>query len=219
MAKKILILVLSYNAPPFDSLMRAQMETWNSVHHDDVQTIFYHGSNDDFIPVLKEDGRLILPCNDAYYQMQWKMKLALDCVWGMNWDLIFRTNSSSYVHKRRLIGYADSLPTEKLYGGWEIKTNPGTEFNIVSGAGIFLSRDTAEILKNELPEGEAAEEDYLAGQILNGNHKIPILCDKSRYDVGQYVGDPPKDRYHYRLKNGDRMNDVKNFFKLHEKVK
>lgn len=223
---KILILILSYNSPPFDTLMRVQQETFDSVEVEGVRTVYYHGGSTVGRPVVytnmdefKSWYRVEFPCTDSYYFMTEKFKEALKFIEKEDindFDLIFRTNSSSYVNKPALIEFAKTLPREKLYAGWEIEGNAG--YNVVSGAGIWLSRDTAKILMEEIDPKREREEDCLIAEIL-AHHSIPIIDDKSRYDVNGNIEYVPTDLYHYRFKHGgDRLIDAHNMILLHNKI-
>lgn len=222
---KILILVLSYDNPPYDALMRAQKATWASMKHPGVATAFYYGGllekdfeGKDFdLAAGLDNGGIIdiqLKCTDSYYYMADKFQRALEYVIDMRWDLIFRTNSSSYVNIDRLVEFAEKLPKEKCYAGWEIVGNDG--YNIVSGAGIFMSRDVAEILMNEIDPKFEREEDVYIGQLLH-EAGIPIIDDKSRLDY-PFESDKMDEAYHFRLKTGDRFADAENMLSLHKQL-
>ncbi len=216
---RILIMVLSYDEPPYSDLMEMQKETWADLLdiglHKEIGEVFYHGGATEN-PVWFYDGTVVLPCTDSYYFMSEKFKLALEYVWGWEWDIIFRTNSSSYINKTKLWEFAQTLPTEGLYAGWEIEGNAG--YNIVSGAGFFLSRDTAEILKNDIDPSFEREEDVYCGQLLF-DKGIKIIDDKSRFDVDCISDEIPLDRYHYRCKTGNRYQDCSNMKQLHKMIK
>ena len=216
---RILILVLSYTEHPYNGMMQAQQETWDSVKVEGIKTAFYHGN-----PILPKgnmyysptNGEMQFNCSDAYYEMHWKFKLALDAIKLLEfgeYDFIFRTNSSSYINKERLLKHAETLPKERCYSGWSLG-----EKEAVSGAGIWLSPDMVDILREELPPGENIEEDILIGRILHGKYGIEIQDDKSRYDITD-VAEVPLDRYHYRLKTSDRLQDIRNMYQVHQRIK
>lgn len=222
---KILIMVLSYNEPPFDKLMNIQKQTWASIAtHDfitdnNTPTIFYHGTeNKTEEPLWFYDGTLQVPLTDNYYLMAGKFKYALEYATNHNWefDLIFRTNSSSYVNKKVLLEFSETLPKEKLYSGWTFEDSNDDKGLCVSGAGIWLSRDTAEILMNQIDPEKEIEEDVEIGRILRRNG-ITAIDDKSRFDIPLHFGIVPFDRYHYRCKSGpaNRIADIGNMKKLH----
>jgi len=224
---KILIMVLSYNEPPYSDLMKMQQQTFGSENVDNVYTIYYHGrrirgGNLHFFTrygsLHSNWERLEFDCTDAYYYMAEKFQLALKYAFdNLDFDIIFRTNSSSYVNQKRLVEFAYTLPKTRLYGGWELEGNAG--YNVVSGAGIWLSPDTAKIVMDDINVLREREEDNLIAEILN-NHRVKIIDDKSRIDVPSYFESDaiPLTSYHYRFKTGDRQQDVKNMNKIHQLI-
>lgn len=210
---KILILVLSCPDPPYDAFMNAQFETWDNEKYQNVDVLNYDGVGSwnvnegigmNYSEQVSED----------YFMMHWKLKKALETINLPYYDFIFRTNSSSYINKERLYEFAKTFPKEKCYAGYSLEGKQA-----VSGAGIWLSPDMCEILKNEIPEGEQIEEDLLIGQILHVKHKIPIIDDRSRVDIPEVL-DPdntPLNAYHYRFKaHLEREKDVENMYQLHK---
>lgn len=231
-APKILIMVLSYNQPPFDELMRAQKETWDSINQPGVTTLYYRGIDIPPGPVSKApiyfgeriyswSEELVCACTDKYYYMAAKFSLALN--WALadiSWDLIFRTNSSSYVNKKRLVEFAATLPREKLYAGKTLVDLNDFSGIAISGAGIWLSRDTAEILQKEIDPEFEQEEDIYCGRILRKHGIVPI-ADESRFDYpegmeGRHYTDA--DVYHIRFKTGDRKKDADNMRLVHKSI-
>lgn len=224
---KILVMILSFNETPYKELMWAQQDSFDSINVDGVRSIYYHGGQFDNGTIklaVKHSNpnssweRVSFQCTDAYYYMAAKFKEALEYVKDWDYDIIFRTNSSSYVHKQRLKNFADTLPTEKLYAGWTFTDSEDFGGACVSGAGIFLSRDTAEILRNEIDPAVEREEDVEVGRILRRNG-IVAIDDKSRVDINADIPYPPTDAYHYRFKTGDRIQDANNMRLIHEKIK
>lgn len=225
MQPKILIMVLSFDEPPYRELMRMQQDTFDSIDVEGVRTVYYYGGlpNDNKLHYVEDacgqsSIRLQLFCTDAYCLMAEKFKMALEYVKDWDYDIIFRTNSSSYVNKEKLVEFAKTLPTEKLYAGWEIQGNAG--YNVVSGAGIFLSRDTAEILRGKIDPNFEREEDVYCGQLLH-EAGIEIINDKSRFDVPMSIAQKeiPLDRYHYRFKTTqNRLADIGNMKLLHKLI-
>lgn len=226
---RILILVLSYNVEPFSSLMKTQQASWDSVEVEGVETMYYHGGFDPKNIMTEHYSEMVsggsswsqwaFKCTDKYYFMAAKFKKALEWIKDDEYDYIFRTNSSSYVNKKALLEFAKTLPTEKLYAGWEIKGNEG--FNIVSGAGFFLSRDTAKILMENIDPVFEKEEDYYCAKILH-EHGIEIIDDKSRYDytggVLQQLSIKTLQPYHIRFKTDSREQDIENMKIIHKLI-
>jgi hypothetical protein len=224
---KLLIMVLSYTNPPYADLMQTQLGTWASIldirFTDRILQLFYHGGYSGLEPKYYYDGTLELPCTDEYYKMAGKFKLALEFVNNNGWeyDLIFRTNSSSYVNKEELLKFAEKLPLEKCYAGWTFVDSEDFGGLCVSGAGIWLSRDCAEILMNEIDLEKEIEEDVYIGRILR-KHGIEAIDDKSRVDIDSVrpYDEIPLNRFHYRFKgiHGDRLKDAENMRKIHQLI-
>lgn len=228
MAMRILIMVLSYNTPPYDELMRAQQETWGAVGEYDVKTLYYYGGPKESIhhKVVQENHKTVsheiqFPCADSYYYMAEKFKMALDYVKDWDYEIIFRTNSSSYVNKRQLQRFAATFPKEKLYAGWTIVDSEDHGGLAVSGAGIFLSRDTAEILRENIDPTFEMEEDIYCGRILR-KHGITAIDDRGRFDfVGglqNWLVISATHPYHIRFKTDNRIEDANNMRKVHEHI-
>lgn len=219
---RILILVLSYTELPWGGLMQSQWDTWGGTGNN-VDVVYYTGKG----LIRSVDGRIKgepanmqfyddfeIPVSDSYYEMHWKFKKALDHIANKPYDFIFRTNSSSYINKKRLLKHAESLPKEKCFSGWSLG-----EKEAVSGAGIWLSPDMVKILREEIPPGENIEEDILIGRILHGKYGIEILDDKSRFDVTEEnVEYAPLEAMHYRFKTGNRLQDIRNIYRLHKRI-
>lgn len=175
--KSVLILVLSCNRSPFREMMIAQMRTWDSLHQYGVSTVFYSG---DSASVQWERNWLKVPAPDNYQCIGWKTKLAIEEVLKTPWDYFFRTNSSSYVCKKRLLEYVQTLPLTGYYGGminYVGMINYGKYPPIwASGAGMLMSRDVAVIVQNGLNPVKSGDrvDDVEIGQICCNNG---IRCD------------------------------------------
>lgn len=222
---RILIMVLSYDESPYKELMQAQQASWDSVEVEGIDTIYYHGSlaagDKVTCSVLIKNAiwsrEVQFKCTDAYYLMSKKLKKCLEYVKDWDYDYIFRTNSSSYICKQKLKEFAETLPKEKLYAGWTFTDSEDFGGKCASGAGFWLSRDTAEILRNEIDPDFEMEEDVYCGRILR-KHGIVAIDDRSRFDVGPVVSGVPTDRYHYRFKNKNRLMDAENMKVLHKLI-
>lgn len=144
---RVLIMVLSSKKPPYDKIEKAQRETWDSVVVDGVNTYYYYG--------------------DDYDMMHHAFKKALNSVWRKKWDVIFRTNSSTYVCKDKIKRYVESIDIKgNLYAGYSTGS-------MVSGTGILLNRATAKILRDELDDHPSPSEDTLIGTILSRHGIFP----------------------------------------------
>ncbi len=207
---KILILVLSYNKGVFADFLRTQQSTWDANKRPNIDVIYYYGMDKGMPDHYDKQKDLILNCSDEYDMMHWKFKLALDAIDYHKYDLIFRTNSCSYIVKDRLLEVAKKLPLTNCYAGW----NCGTW---ISGAGIFFSPDVLDILRSELTPEPYGAEDVMFGRMLAD--RITMIDDKSRIDA-DVEGVDDFSGWHYRFKTSnyepDRFRDVNNMIKLHE---
>jgi hypothetical protein len=200
---KVLILVQASDLNPYNALQRGQEETWDNEEVEGVHTVYYlTGQEDKF-----EGKKLYIKCEDGYPMLHWKLKLAVDYLWELDWDVMFRTNASSYVDKKMVLEKAKTLPTEKLYCG---KDGGG----FASGCGFFISRDCLEIIRKEFTPDVTPYEDGMIGSVL-GRHGIRVTPGAERCDTN---GENLINTYHYRCKsdNGDRNKDLIAFRKIHE---
>lgn len=208
---KLLILVLSYNSGVFREFMDAQFRTWCTLHPYTVDVIFYYGDTGKVSQEMDgmHNSELQVNYPDDYNLMHWKFKLALDAIDYHKYDLIFRTNSCSYIVKERILKVAETLPKTKCYAGWCNGT-------WISGAGIFFSPDVLDILKEELTPARHGAEDVLIGEMLAG--RIEMIDDKSRTDA-EVDGFKSYEGYHFRAKTSndvnDRHRDVQSLLKCH----
>lgn len=213
---KILILVQTSLQPPYDKLYLGQIQTWDSYKTDDVQTVYYCGGDTPMgamsmdIKATNHDSRLVqFNCSDIYEMMHWKYKLTLDYVWNWEWDIIFRSNSSSYIDKEMLMQKALTMPKEKCYCG----INGG---NFASGAGLFLTRDVVKIFRDEFTDAPHPAEDVLMGEHVR-KHGIAFTPGAERCDYW-HTAHPVKRHYHYRCKSdtADRNKDLIAFREIYK---
>jgi len=191
-------------------MQKAQRETWDSVKVPGVSTVYYYGLNGAIY--YKEDGeKLYCPCSEAYNMMHYRHKLATEYVMDWDWDILFRTNASSYVDKKRLLEFAQSLPLEGCF----VSKGSG----IMSGAGFFLSRDLVKIANVGIDTHPTPSEDMYIFTMLN---RAGYICGDSgdRVEFNHYSDSPERECYHYRCKSDteDRTKDVKAFHKLFKQL-
>jgi hypothetical protein len=111
-------------------------ETWASTAVESAEVVFYRGGS-----LLRDEGReLELPVSDALDRIGEKTLRCFEHVLEhREFDLVFRTNLSSYVDLPNLHAYArDAASPTGFYAG-----RGGTidDIRFVGGAGYFLSRD------------------------------------------------------------------------------
>lgn len=158
---KVLIMVLSGADPLYRKLMLGQQQTWDSINVKGVETIYYYGGA---AKTYHNFGctEIVCACPDIYNMMHWKFKMALDHIWELDFDFIFRTNSSTYVRKEKIYEFLKDKPKEKYYAGVD-----GGGY--ASGTGAILSRDCAKIIKDQFIDEPSPSEDSLMGVYLQRN--------------------------------------------------
>lgn len=187
---KVLIMVLSCMKPPYDRLYKTQLETFESIKVDNVETYFYFA--------------------DEYELMHVSFRNALIDVWEKDWDIIFRTNSSSYINKRKLKDFLEN----KSGTIWI-----GDENGYNSGAGFMISRDLAKILMCEIKDDKYPYEDLLIHKILESKG---YLCQKGYRCIYDHSSKYFSDTYHIRVKSDfydiDRQMDIDAMKYIHNKL-
>lgn len=205
---RVLILVLASKEPPFDKMVEAQKETWDSIEVEGVDTIYYYSGKE-----FKQDGKdLFVKCPNDYNMMHYRMKLALDWIFDRDcvYDYIFRTNASSYVDKKRLKQWLEDKPRRRFYCGLS-----GGGF--ASGCGFALSTDLINILRT-MDDYPSDSEDCLIGVYLQ-KERVKVSPGALRWDFYPHSDQHniPK-IYHYRCKSDDldRTKDIKAFHHIHK---
>jgi hypothetical protein len=205
---KILVLVLSANVAPYPALMRTQRETWASVPIEGVEPVFYHGGE-----TLSLDGcRLVLPVSDHLHEVGRKTLAAFEwAVAHRDFDLVFRTNNSSYVDLPNLRRYVDQHGrAQRFYSGFVglFDTLP-----FASGSGYFLSRDLVEVVLDHRDrwrhEWEEADDVALA-DVLLGEGVTPEPAPRVDYRSQDEVTSIDTSQYHFRCRTAtqNRRGDI-----------
>lgn len=135
------IMVLSSMKPPYDELLKAQMETWDSRKVEGVNTHYYFG--------------------DKYELMHVPFKETLKVLLTQPFDFIFRTNSSSYVNKNKLKEFLSDKPKTGVF--------IGNGDGVMSGAGFIISKDIAQIVCDKLTDEPHPYEDQLIAGIIESS--------------------------------------------------
>jgi len=191
-------MVLSCKKYPYDKLYEAQTATWDSEQHNNVETVYYFA--------------------DEYELMHIPFKQCIDEVWNKDWDIIFRTNSSSYINKQMLYDYIKDFPINNTW--------IGDPWSYNSGCGFFMSRNLVQILRDNLTEEPFPFDDVLIADIITRHTKLtPISGKRNVYD---HVNKSFEPCYHHRCKcdittitdkNGttdNRQQDIDAMYHLHK---
>jgi hypothetical protein len=208
---KILIVVLSYlDNGIYTKFFETQNESWNSVRVDGVETFFLTGNhNKDEI-----DGSLIKTnVKESIFHCGFKTIKAFELLENLEYDYIFRTNSSSYVDKKMLFDYLYDKPRDNFYCGVI-----GNYRNILyaSGSGFAISKNAVDlVLQNKEIWDHGYIDDVSLGLLLKKFDISPTLAP--RFDVQTVDDNTPMDYYHYRIKTSNRERDcqyMKSIFEL-----
>ena len=163
--KKVLILVVSVQTPPYGKMIDTSLQTWDSVAVDGVETVFYCSRPKQF----NTDKIIYIDVDESYFTMGYKMLAAFD--WAMankEFDYIARVNASCYVDKKQLINYVQSLPDKNVFACLEVAATETEQKWSWGGGQFILSKDIVElILKNRNAWNHSIMEDKAIGHLMN----------------------------------------------------
>ncbi len=166
---KVLILVQSVNKSRYPELRKVQQETWDSVPHPHIKTLYYYPDPDN--EFVRDNNMHIKGSDDWKYMFMQTMK-AFRTALSMEWDFLFKTDNSAYVYKKELYKLLSTKPAIKFYGGHKLIHKDLGEF--LWGEGVALSRDVVQLLVDEYllyPSRRMGVEDPHIGHMLKGRIK------------------------------------------------
>lgn len=165
--KTVLIMVISLDKPPYDEMMRTQINTWDSIHVEGVDTVYYCG-----MPMKENTDKILyFPVVESLYNMGYKDIEAFEWVLkNKTFDYIARVNSNTYVDKKKLIDHVQSLPGEKYYGGLTVQDVPEWSW---AGCGLLISRDVIKTIINNKESWNHKDMEDKAMSMLVKSLKIP----------------------------------------------
>jgi hypothetical protein len=178
--KRVLILAIGAQLPPWDKMFQTSLETWDSISVDGVDTLFYFGN-----PVKENtDNAIYFPVEEHYNTMGVKMLSAFDWVLkNKEFDYIARINSSCYVDKKELIKHIQTLPDKNVFSGGAVQKNELDDY-LWGGLQWIISKDVIQkFFDNKDKYNHSLMEDvalsYLAKDIGIPFHKgIGCAIDK-----------------------------------------
>lgn len=130
---------------------------------------------------------LISKCEENYWgSLLTKAINGIEYFQENDYDLVFKTNLSTFINVPTFYDYCNKIPNEReyvydgIFGGYE-------GFNFVSGAGILLNKKCSQIiLNNQNLITEKWTDDIFFGYVLNKLNKIePNSGGLNRYDLIQ----------------------------------
>jgi hypothetical protein len=180
---KILYLALAGGSPDHDSHQKSQEETWAQNQEPGVRVIWMHGDENLVNPRI-DGNNLYLPVQEQYEKLLEKTILAVNwALENIEFDYLIRTNTSNYFYQPLVRKHLSKfLKTENTAGGviasWRgliqgVKKN----HSYISGAGIYLSRASTQLLRSmNAKEYTGVPDDVAIGHwlSLNGTKFRPI---------------------------------------------
>lgn len=163
--KRVLILVVSVQSPPYGRMIETSMRTWDSIEVEGVETIFYCSRPKQF----NTDKIIYIDVDESYYTMGYKMLAAFD--WALankDFDYIARINASCYVNKKELINQVQSMPDNNLFSCLEVAASPTEQKWSWGGGQFIISKDIIElIVKHRHKWNHSIMEDKALGHLMN----------------------------------------------------
>lgn len=205
---KILIVVLSEKREGYYVKMeQAIRQTWaaKALEHDSIVDVLYtYGQWDRDIKgeVERHGDKLDINYREDYFKTSGKNIKTLKYVYEkFEFDYVFRTNLSAYIHVDKLVEYAQDKPRENFYHGIHGKHPDNKEITFVSGAGFFLSRDVVKLVAENVDQIKLNTIDDI-GLASFLHNKVQPTTGK-RIDLLEefknWQGVPDDSHYHYRV--------------------
>lgn len=134
--KKVLILVLSHDKPPYNKMVETALQTWDSDEVEGCQTVYY------FDGVMANTDKFIyLNVDSGLLGMGKKTLSAFEYVLSnFEFDYIARVHSSIYVNKKLLYQHIQTLPGKDYFAGSVADSANGFKY-IWGGTGFIISKD------------------------------------------------------------------------------
>lgn len=208
---KILVLVLATRLAPYPALIRTIKRTWAACPVPDAKTLFYYGGaglelDGDDLTVPAPGGRAdIGRASVACFEYVLRHR---------EFDVVFRTNCSSYVDLRNLCDYARAHVTGRFYSG----LIGLREIPFASGSGYFLSRDLVELVvrQQSLWNHDLVDDRALAA-LLARNHVAPVPAPRQDFRWAPALGDIDTSLYHFRCRTTTwrRFEDRRIMLRIH----
>jgi hypothetical protein len=206
------MLVIACETHPLFKQLKVE---WRKNIHPSVKNIFIqYSSNVDQI-TLVDDDTLFLPGTESFEGITSKTVESLEYfLHYTNFTHVIRTNLSSVWHYPRLISYLNTREMTGLFTG-VIGTDNSRYF--ISGAGMYMSRDVAELLvKNKEKVYTYSFQDDLAISYALDDLGVKLTSTSNRIDLitpelfNANKHSIPRNIHHFRLKQvGDRSVEPK----------
>lgn len=199
---KILMLVIACETHPLFKQLKVE---WRKNTHPSVKTIFIQYSLNVNEIILVDDDTLFLPGTESFEGITRKTVESLEYfLQSTNFTHVIRSNLSSVWHYPRLISY---LKTREMTGLFTGVMGMDNSRYFVSGAGMYMSRDVAELLvRNKEKVYTYLFQDDLAISYALDDLGVKMTSSSNRFDLvtpelfetNKYS--IPRNIHHFRLK-------------------
>jgi hypothetical protein len=207
---KILVLIISSEHPHYIALENSWRKYMNN--HPMITSKFLRCKPN--IPAHEDGDTFYANCVESWEEGIFKKVIQAFEFYNKKYDLIFKTNLSSFIRLDKLYELAISLPKLNVYAGVQGYYYP-LDIKFASGSGAFFSQDIVEKLIKRSIDYKGGIDDVMIGYFLNDIEitKLP------RYDILPQCYFPTiddiKDIYHIRNKLDDRTLEFKVFEHLY----
>lgn len=183
---KMLNLILACDKEPWKSVEHTIEQTWGQY----IDTFFYYGNGNN----THDDKRIYIDVSEGLNNTAHKtIKCFEYALNNFEFDLIFRTNISSYVDFPLLKSALENIYNPNLYAGVIGKHK---DIYFASGAGFAISKKNVEFLVNN-----QLELDYsLIDDVCVGHALTEPITPLTRYDIDERNQTIDTSFYHYRCK-------------------
>lgn len=215
---KVVILVLSKEDNIYNNLEQTIRKTWGDYHSNNISIYYYYGDAQNFRVI---DDKIYTKNKESLHNIGYKTIDSLEYIYdNLEFDYIYRTNSSSYVNINNMVNFLKEKPLNNFYcAKVNIEVN-GIKFG--SGSGYFISKDIVKfIIENKNKWNHNLMDDVSLGNLLlnNGFKLTPsirldidsIIDNKPYYNNKQVDISNLNNNFHFRCKSKDssRNMDVK----------
>lgn len=186
-SKKVLILVLSSDFPPYDKMIQTSQDTWDSIEVEGCETIFYCSTRDGLNK--QHTGKIMrFDVGNELFDMGRKNLLMFE--WALKnkyFDYVARVNASCYVNKKELIKHIQELPENNYVAGLKVVQEDNPIWLWGGGQFIFSKDVIKKIVENKLLLNHLVMEDRGISELIT-KLAIPFTdgkaCSIDRGDNG-----------------------------------
>ena len=222
---KILVLIISSNSMQAYIDLQGIWKQYMNSDPEHFEVYFIAASPDLATPYEIKGNYLTVKGEESYVPgIIDKTMLALETMQPRlkEFDYVLRTNLSSFYVFPRLLNFVKTLPKYRCYCGVQLylpETHLGL-INFVSGAGILLSRDLAQMLINEKDKifkiNKDLPDDVLIGYFFQNAHIASRPAQRTDFptfiDWAIRKNQIPANSFHFRAKNNyNQRSSEENF--------